>query len=91
MVVTLDALEAAGLAKRSPSPHDRRARVVEVTKAGRRKVAQAEAIVDRVHAGVLEELPARDRKVFVEALLRLVGDRLSTPSPCAHPVRRRVP
>ena len=34
MVVTLDELEAAGLAERRPSPTDRRARVIAVTPAG---------------------------------------------------------
>src|SRR5689334_7205576 len=38
MVVTLDELEAAGLAARRPSPTDRRARVIAVTKAGRRRL-----------------------------------------------------
>src|SRR5918911_1714482 len=38
MVVTLDELEAAGLAERRPSPTDRRARVIPVTEAGRRKI-----------------------------------------------------
>ena len=42
MVVTLDELEADGLAKRVPSSEDRRARVVAVTRAGERKVAEAE-------------------------------------------------
>src|SRR6266536_3180806 len=91
MVVTLDELEAAGLAKRLPSSEDRRARVIAVTKAGERKVAEAEKIVDRVHADVLRALPAGERKAFVDALTRLVSDRLSTPVECAHPVRRRAP
>ena len=91
MVVTLDELEAAGLAQRRPSTEDRRARVVAVTPAGKRKVAKAEEIVDRTHAEVLAVLPARERKVFVDALMRLVGDRLSTPAACAQPVRRRAP
>ena len=34
MVVTVDELEAAGLAERRPSSTDRRARVIEVTKDG---------------------------------------------------------
>src|SRR4051794_24219788 len=34
MVVTIDELEAAGLAERRPSPADRRARVIGVTRAG---------------------------------------------------------
>ena len=90
MVVTLDELEAAGLAKRKPSSEDRRARVIAVTKAGERKVAQAEEIVERIHSDVLASLPARDRKTFVETLARLVGERLSEPVECAQPVRRRA-
>ena len=91
MVVTLDELEAAGLAERRPSSKDRRARVVAVTKAGERKVLEAEEVVQRIHADVLSALPARDRKVFLDALTRLVTERLSEPVVCAHPVRRRAP
>jgi DNA-binding MarR family transcriptional regulator len=91
MVVTLDELEAAGLAKRRPSTEDRRARVVVVTDAGARKVAEAREIVEGIHADVLRALPARDRKVFVDALHRLVEDRLSEPTECSHPPRRRAP
>jgi MarR family transcriptional regulator, transcriptional regulator for hemolysin len=89
MVVTLDQLEADGLAKRVPSSEDRRARVVAVTKAGERKVAEAEKIVDQIHADVLTALPAGQREQFVEALNCLVGGRLSEPVQCSNPVRRR--
>ena len=41
MVVTMDALEQAGLAERRPSPTDRRARIIAVTDAGRETVEQA--------------------------------------------------
>ena len=41
MVVTLDGLEADGLAKRMPSSRDRRVRVMAVTEAGERRVAKA--------------------------------------------------
>ena len=91
MVVTLDELEAAGLAERRTSGADRRARVIAVTKAGQRKLREAEEVVERIHADVLGVLPARERKVFIDALGRLVSDRLSEPVVCAHPVRRRVP
>jgi MarR family transcriptional regulator, transcriptional regulator for hemolysin len=91
MVVTVDELEAAGLARRRHASADRRARIIAVTKAGERKVAQAEEIVDRVQSEVLAELPASERKVFVKALTRLVGGRLSSAAPCAKPVRRRAP
>ncbi|HEY7621499.1 MAG TPA: MarR family winged helix-turn-helix transcriptional regulator [Solirubrobacteraceae bacterium] len=91
MVVTLDELEAAGLAERRPSPHDRRARVIAVTPAGKRKVREAEAIAERVRADVLSVLPEDEREAFLSALTRLVRIRLAEPVACSHPVRRRAP
>jgi DNA-binding MarR family transcriptional regulator len=89
MVVTLDELEQAGLARRRPSSIDRRARIVSVTAAGRRKVAQADAIVEGIVSDVLSSLPAAERQAFTSALERLVSNRLSTPVQCEPPVRRR--
>ena len=63
MVVTLDELEAAGLAQRVTSPHDRRARLVRVTPAGERMVAAGQRIVDKVHRDVLAALPAAAGRV----------------------------
>ena len=91
MVVTLDELQAAGLAERRPSSTDRRARVITVTKAGGRKVREAQEIVERIREDVLAVLPAEDREVFLDSLTRLVSDSLSEPSACAQPVRRRAP
>jgi DNA-binding MarR family transcriptional regulator len=85
MVVTIDELEAAGLAERRPAPGDRRARIVAVTKAGKRKIAQSRDIVARTQAEVLDSLPARERDQFVGALAQLVGDRLAEPAPCQSP------
>src|SRR5215207_3591871 len=56
MVVTIDALEQAGLVERRMSGQDRRARVIEVTKAGRRRVADGERIVERIQEDVLSSL-----------------------------------
>ena len=91
MVVTLDELEATGLAERRPSSRDRRARVIAVTEAGKRKVAEAEDITDRIRADVLSALPDGEREAFMDALTRLVGGRLAEPVECARPVRRRAP
>jgi len=90
MVVTVDALEAAGLAERRPSSSDRRARVVAVTKAGERKVREAEEVLDRVRDDVLGMLEPADRKAFLSALSQLACGRLAEPVQCAHAVRRRV-
>ena len=62
LVVTLDELEAAGLAERRPAAGDRRARIVAVTKAGERKVARARQIVD----GALVRVTSRIGSVEVE-------------------------
>lgn len=89
MVVTIDDLESAGLARRRPSRRDRRARVIVVTKAGERKVAEGNEIVERIQADVLASLPARERKALLESLGSLVRTRLATPVECHPPLRRR--
>jgi MarR family transcriptional regulator, transcriptional regulator for hemolysin len=88
MVVTMDELEAAGLAERRPSATDRRARVIAVTESGEQKVREAEDVLDRVRNDVLNALPADERQVFLRALGRLACGRLADPVPCAHPLRR---
>jgi MarR family transcriptional regulator, transcriptional regulator for hemolysin len=91
MVVAVDQLEHAGLAERRPAPGDRRARIVAVTAAGKRKVAEADKVKERVQADVLEELPARDRVALIDALAKLVEGRLAEPPECTPPLRRRAP
>jgi len=93
MVVTMDELEQAGLAERRASTEDRRARIISVTEAGRRKVEEGQRIVSRIHSDVLAALPDHQREAFVDGLARLVegGGRLSTPVQCERPVRRRLP
>jgi DNA-binding MarR family transcriptional regulator len=89
MVVTMDALEKAGLAERRPSPTDRRARIIAVTEAGAELVARGDAIVARLYADVLESLPEDSRDAFVGGLQSLVTGRLANPPACEQPVRRR--
>lgn len=90
MVVTLDALEAAGLAERRPSAHDRRARVVVVTEAGRELVAKADQVAADIYESVLGSLPADERAGLVKGLARLVEGRLSIITPCERPPRKRA-
>ena len=91
MVVTIDELERDGLAERRPSPTDRRARVISVTKAGKRKIAEADAVKEQVQTDVLEALPPRQRKALLEALAVLVHGRLAEAADCDPPLRRREP
>lgn len=75
--MTLDQLEASGLARRVPAPSDRRARLVEVTPQGERVLDQARQIAARLETDVLATLPEADREVFLRAIRRLVDERLS--------------
>jgi MarR family transcriptional regulator, transcriptional regulator for hemolysin len=87
-VVTVDELERAGLAERRPSGTDRRARIIAVTDAGRKVVAEGTRIADGVHRAVLDALPADERDVLVSALTRLAGGYLAVPAGGDRPVRR---
>ena len=71
MVATADALERAGLARRVPSPTDRRARIISVTEAGREAARAGQRIVDRFHAAALATRGAQGA-VRVAALSELV-------------------
>lgn len=82
MVVTLDQLETAGLARRRPSPGDRRARLVEVTPEGEKVLVQAQQIAARIQDDVLSALPEADRAVFLRSITSLVGGRLGGAGAC---------
>ncbi|GAA3142162.1 MarR family transcriptional regulator [Planomonospora alba] len=88
MVVTVDALEEAGLAERRPSGTDRRARIIAVTEKGAEVARRSQEIVDGVHRAALETLPEDEREVLVRALNRLVTGHLATPVEAPQPVRR---
>jgi len=90
MVVTIDELEESGLAVRRPSKRDRRAHVISVTRAGKRKAEEGQTVVDRIQKDVLGTLPPSDRKVFLESLASLVRDRFGDEVRCT-PERRREP
>jgi DNA-binding MarR family transcriptional regulator len=88
MVVTVDALEKAGLAERRASTTDRRARIIAVTEEGARVAARSQEIVDRVHEEALAALPADERKIFLRAMNRLVTGHLSDTAESSQSARR---
>jgi DNA-binding MarR family transcriptional regulator len=91
MVVTVDRLERAGLARRTPSPTDRRARIVEITEAGDATIAKARTVIEGVYDEVLGVLSDDQRTVLLDALVRLVGrdGPLSAVEPVPNAPRRR--
>jgi MarR family transcriptional regulator for hemolysin len=91
MVVAIDELERAGLAERRLVPHDRRARIITVTAAGKRKLTEADKVKERVQAEVLGELSASEGEALMDALSKLVEGRLGEQVECNPPLRRRSP
>jgi DNA-binding MarR family transcriptional regulator len=88
MVVTVDALEKAGLAERRPSSTDRRARIIAVTDEGARVAEKSQKIVDRVHHDALATLPDGDREALLRALKCLVDGGLANPVEAPRTARR---
>ena len=91
MVVAVDELERAGLAERHPAPEDRRARIIAVTPAGKRKLAEADSVKERVQEDILGELSPRQAAALLDALSKLVEGRLAERVECTPPLRRRTP
>ena len=88
MVVTIDALERAGLAERRPSSTDRRARIVAVTEKGAQVAKRSQEIVDGVHREAVESLPKEEAEVLIRALNRLVAGHLAASVEAPQQVRR---
>jgi DNA-binding MarR family transcriptional regulator len=69
----VDGLEDRGLAERIPHPDDRRAKLVQLTAAGRRAAVRADAMLDEPPAALLD-LPREDLAALAHTLERLRRD-----------------
>jgi DNA-binding MarR family transcriptional regulator len=70
VTLMVDDLEQRGLVRRMPNPDDRRSKLVELTAAGRKAAARAEAILDEPPAA-LSEVPANELAALLRVLERL--------------------
>ena len=73
LIKILDGLEGEGLISRAPDPADRRARVVELTPAGRGKLERVQRDIRAMEDELLGGLDADGRRALRAALSRL-GD-----------------
>jgi DNA-binding MarR family transcriptional regulator len=78
MTSLLDRMESRGLITRCTDRHDRRARIPELTAAGRRIQAEVISARDRVEAGLLGDFTADEQRQLRSLLTRL------TVAPSAH-------
>jgi len=69
----MDRLEADGLVRRVPEPHDRRSILAEVTELGRERCAAGAQSVAEAEAAFLARLPAADRQRLAAMLGRFQG------------------
>lgn len=74
LIGNLDALESAHLVARRPDPADRRARIIEITPAGRQRFADCEADIRHMEDALLVGIPAADRRTFL-GVLEILGQR----------------
>ncbi|MEZ5647077.1 MAG: MarR family winged helix-turn-helix transcriptional regulator [Burkholderiaceae bacterium] len=70
----VDRLETRGWLVRQPSPTDRRARVMELTAAGRRALREVTPGMLRAQQQILAPLNERERRDFMRMLARLVDE-----------------
>ena len=89
MVVTLDEMEARGLAERRHAPGDRRVRVIAITAKGRQLLGRADRIVQDLYDGLLADVGPRQRDAFLAVLQQLVAGPLAAPFHLEKPARRR--
>ncbi|MCX0274738.1 MarR family winged helix-turn-helix transcriptional regulator [Nocardia zapadnayensis] len=69
IIAVLDDLQERGLIERTPDPADRRARLLALTPEGHRIAAAVQTEIQaRENEQVLEQLPAADRRGFLNAL-----------------------
>ena len=71
LIALLDQLVADGLIRREPGPRDRRARIVEITDAGRRRVDAARRAIHAMEDDLLAEMSDPERQALERALGRL--------------------
>lgn len=85
VVALVDGLEKRGLVKRSPSPHDRRAKIVTATAKGQKVFAEARDRLLRTHDVMFAPLTAEERAVVLRVL-----PFLAFPPDCPDTAHRRA-
>ncbi len=71
VAVGVDELEHRGLARRSPDPADGRRKLVQITDAGGRFLADLDSVIETVQDDVLRPLTTEQRRDFLDLLARL--------------------
>ena len=73
LIPILDQLADEGLIERTPDPEDRRARIVQLTAAGRARHLEARADIRAMEGEILDGLSEAEQTTLREVLARLAG------------------
>lgn len=68
LVRMLDRLEKRGLARRKPSPHDRRSHALFLTRGGQKTLKRIKSLAAQHEANLTERLGAENRRAMIELL-----------------------
>jgi len=74
LMTQLDRLEGAGLVVRRSDPHDRRARIPEITTTGNTLRAEVARACERVEAAVLDGVSPEQVRLLRQLLFAIIGD-----------------
>lgn len=69
----IDRLESKGLVRRAVGEHDRRARQLHLTPAGKRQLAAIRPVVEALQDGILASLSDEERAAFVILARKALG------------------
>lgn len=69
----VDRLEQKGLVQREVSPHDRRARLLRLTREGKQLLAAVRPVIESLQADILAPLSAREQATFVALARKALG------------------
>jgi DNA-binding MarR family transcriptional regulator len=75
----LERIEAKGLVLRTATSADRRVKLLSLSPAGRKLIAEVEPAVSRVQERLLEPLTAEEQRTFVSLLSKLTYNHQSLP------------
>jgi DNA-binding MarR family transcriptional regulator len=75
LIALLDGLERDGLVTRTPDPADRRARVVQLTPAGQKRLSDARSDIRAMEAEMLGVLSPAEQSTLLAVLPRLADER----------------
>lgn len=72
IVAAINALEDKNVVRREPDPHDRRRNIITLTRTGKRRLTEFDAVLAEIQNDLVAPLTESERRQFVRLLTKLV-------------------